>query len=241
VTDGVHNRFEIALFVFYSFSFDNERGLSFMPAGDAGMEIAIALATIAGVVFLGSASPGPNFVAVSTSALSSRTSGLWTAAGVASGSITWATLGVTGLALLVSNSQGLYDALRWAGSAYLVYLGIRMLIGIRGGSQQKPNAVLPSQTRLEAWGRGYLVNMANPKTAAFVGSFFLTTLPAAAATWVYAAAVCIAGAVSLSWYSIVALLLSQQRISEAYLRVRKWIDLALATALIALGLTLIFS
>lgn len=205
------------------------------------IEIAVALATIAGVVLLGSASPGPNFVAVSKSALTSRTTGLWTAAGVASASVTWAALGVTGLALMVSNSQGLYHILRVAGAAYLVYLGMRMLIGIRGGPQQKLNAVLPLQTGLGAWGRGYLVNMANPKTAAFVGSFFLTTLPAAAPTWVYAAAVGVAGTVSLSWYSLVALLLSQQRISEAYLRVRKWIDLALATALIALGMTLVFS
>ena len=203
------------------------------------LEALTALITIAGVVLLGSASPGPNLVAVSAGAVSSRADGLWTAAGVASASATWAMLGVTGLALVVSNSPTLYEALRWAGAAYLLFLAAKVLLGLRRSTVTAYATKPSASSGVTAWSRGYLINMGNPKTAAFVASFFLSALPATGPTWLYIAAVGVAGGVSLGWYSLVALLLSRQGVRAVYGRLQFWIELAFGVALLAMGLLLL--
>ena len=86
--------------------------------------------TIAGVWTITVISPGPNFMATAhTAAAASRRDGLLVAAGVAVGTLLWATVSLLGLGVLFQTAGGLYQAVKFAGAAYLIAVGLRMMIG----------------------------------------------------------------------------------------------------------------
>lgn len=96
-----------------------------------------------------------------------------TALGVTSGCLAWGVAVGFGLGALLLASEVAYATLKWVGAAYLLYLGLRLLL-------KKPEAVAevavetPAQQGMFAcFSRGLLGNMLNPK----VGVFYVTFLP----------------------------------------------------------------
>jgi threonine/homoserine/homoserine lactone efflux protein len=65
--------------------------------------------------------------------LGSRRGGVFTAAGVSTGQLCWTVAAAAGLSALLQASEPGFRALKLAGAAYLVYLGVQALAGaIRG-------------------------------------------------------------------------------------------------------------
>lgn len=192
------------------------------------------LLTLAGVMLLACMSPGPDFIAVSSHALGSRRAGLLVAFGVACGCTVWALLAVLGFGLLLTRLGWLYSIVRLAGAGYLVFVGGKMLICARSAGE--PLTVLrTTQGGRGAFRRGFLINMANPKAAAFFGSLFLTLLPATASPGVYAATVVIVGGVATGWFVALALMFSAARVRSIYDRIRRPVNVIMGAALVALG------
>lgn len=76
-----------------------------------------------------------------------------------------------GVGVLVAQTPALFNAIRWLGAAYLVYLGVRMIL-----ARPTPEAAAqaPTETRNgELLRRGFWVNLLNPKAIVF----FLAFLP----------------------------------------------------------------
>src|SRR5262245_38042852 len=95
-----------------------------------------------------------------------RAGGLRTAIGVALGQTVWALAASLGLAALLAASEPAFDALRLAGAAYLVLLGLHALRdAVRG--RPLPEAAAPSPRSPRYLRQGLLSNLANPKMAVF--------------------------------------------------------------------------
>lgn len=93
------------------------------------------------------------------------------ACGVALGCLGWGVIVAAGLGALLVASRLAYDLLRWVGAAYLLYLGIRLLLAPRGtGFTITPEAAQGGQ---HSFARGFLTNILNPK----VGIFYVSFLP----------------------------------------------------------------
>ena len=74
-------------------------------------------------------SPGADFAMVSrNSLLYSRRAGLLTALGIGAGVTVHVGYSILGVGVLVRESLALFTALKLAGAAYLVFLGLRMLL-----------------------------------------------------------------------------------------------------------------
>ena len=85
--------------------------------------------TVFVVAGLAMVSPGPNYaVTLKSSLLGSRRAGLWSAVGVAAGNLLRVVLSLLRLAVIVSRSVLLFNALKWVGAAYLIYIGLRALL-----------------------------------------------------------------------------------------------------------------
>src|ERR1700754_3263709 len=86
-----------------------------------------------------------------------RKSGAWAAVGVGVGCLTWGGAVALGLTALLAASTAGSALLRWAGAAYLLYLGVRLLLS--------PRAVLEIETAPSAAGhpfrRGLFTNLLN--------------------------------------------------------------------------------
>ena len=74
-----------------------------------------------------------------------------------------------GVGLLVVSSPVIFTAIRYAGAAYLVYLGVRMILAQPQTSDEQLHA--PSETRRSMVVRGFWVNLLNPKAIVFFLAF----------------------------------------------------------------------
>ena len=197
------------------------------------------LGGIAVVFLLVCLSPGPSFVVISSTAIStSRRAGMLIGVGVAAATMTWATAVMLGLGLLLAQAAWLYNAIKLAGAAYLIYLGVRMILAAwRGQETMDVRPALPT-TALRYVGKGYLVAVSNPTAAIFFGSVFSAMLPLTAPIWVYLASVGVVTAVSASWHCGVAVILSIRPIQAAYKNMKRGIDASAGTILVLLGVRL---
>lgn len=192
------------------------------------------LSALAGVMLLACASPGPDFVAVSSNALSGRRAGVLTALGVAAGCVLWATLAVFGLGVVLTRLGWLYSAVRLVGAAYLIYLGGRLLLSARRAAPP-PEVERATTDHRGAFRRGFLINVANPKAAVFFGSLFVTLLPVDAPAWVHVATVLVVAGVSTSWFVLLAVMFSAASVRAVYGRIRRGVDAVTGAVLMGIG------
>lgn len=77
-----------------------------------------------------------------------------------------------GVGLIVSSSPLLFDIIRYAGSAYLVYLGLRLLFARVADTELDDTAPpRPRESRWSMMRRGFWVNLLNPKAIVFFLAF----------------------------------------------------------------------
>jgi threonine/homoserine/homoserine lactone efflux protein len=113
--------------------------------------------------------PGPAVLYVVTRSIEmGRAGGLASVAGITTGTVAYVALAAAGLSSLLLASTAAFDAVRYVGAAYLVFLGARRLLG-RGLEEADAEAV--PRTRRRAYMQGILVNLTNPKTIVFVFAF----------------------------------------------------------------------
>lgn len=197
------------------------------------------LIPLSGIVLLACVSPGPDFVAVTSCALHDRRSGVCMGLGIGCAIILWATLAVLGFGLLIKEMFWLYEIIRLVGAAYLIYLGSRALMAAfkRASAEEGvPKASVLSAG--QAWRRGALVSLTNPKAAAFFSTLFVTLLPTDAPTWVYITVVCLTGAIAGLWFSFLAAFFSVDGVQSIYMRIRRPVDALMGAVLVSLGIRL---
>lgn len=91
------------------------------------MEYVFVLGGLFVVHMLALISPGPNLLIVTQTAMSyNRRTGVFVAMGLATGAAIWSTTALVGLNVVFAYVTWLYEALRFVGGIYLIYLGIRI-------------------------------------------------------------------------------------------------------------------
>ena len=113
--------------------------------------------------------PGPAVLYVVTRSIEmGRTGGIASVAGITTGTVVLISLAAAGLSSLILASTVAFDAVRYVGAAYLVFLGLRRLL--TRGAEQAVQEPAP-RTRRRAYTQGVLVNLTNPKTIVFIFAF----------------------------------------------------------------------
>jgi threonine/homoserine/homoserine lactone efflux protein len=96
--------------------------------------------------------------------------------GICLGLLAWGMGAAFGLTALLAASELAFDIVKWAGAAYLVYLGIKLLAKPRASltvDRASLDSPAKSKGNTGAFYRGFLSNILNPK----VGVFYVTFLP----------------------------------------------------------------
>ena len=202
------------------------------------MEYVAALAGLALVHLLAVASPGPSTVLViQTSAVSGRRAGLLAAFAMMLGAVVWAAAALYGLQILFARFEWLYVAFRIAGAIYLIYLGVMLL---RHAGAPLPEAD-PAAAQAGVWQgfvKALLLQLSNPKVMVFMGSIFISLLPAQPPAWMDATVLAIVAINEFTWFALLALLFSGSTARAFYRRTKVWLDRIMGGALGALGLKL---
>ena len=169
-----------------------------------------------------------------------RRAGVATALGVSSGQTVWSMATAAGLAVVLAQSAALFTAIRFAGAAYLIYLGTRSLLNAVRRDRPAIEAARPAQATRRAgqtaFAQGLVSNLANPKMVAF----FIGFLPAFSGA--HPTLVVVVGLglnfslLTLAWLAGYAYAVERAGRWLRLARVRRALDATLGTVLLAFGL-----
>jgi len=121
--------------------------------------------------------PGQDtFFILGRSLSAGRSSGIAAALGISAGSVIHTFAAALGLSALLATSPYAFMAVKFAGAAYLIYIGVRALLSRANGltgQDARSDAEGSSARRWSAFRQGVLSNLLNPKVALF----FLALMP----------------------------------------------------------------
>ncbi|MGE3270279.1 MAG: LysE family translocator [Chloroflexota bacterium] len=202
------------------------------------MGLGTTFLTALAVWLLALMTPGPDFAAtVQASVGGSRRSGLATAAGVTVGMSGWAIASLFGFHAVLLAFEGLVSVVRLAGAAYLIYLGVRLLIAAWKRTEAHGRLAAPRSTA-NAFRRGLLTNLANPKALALFGSLFAVLVPADAPSW-FSLTFLVAVIVSTAfWYTLVVLTMSSGIVGQVYRRIERGFTAVTGAVFVGVGVRL---
>ncbi len=179
---------------------------------------------VVGAALLGGLTPGPATLAIAgTSLHRGRKVGLALAWGVTSGAIVWAIFAALGIGSVLAANQWLIEIIRYAGAAYLLWLGWKSAKMALTEKELVPTDV-GANTLFVAWIKGALIHLTNPKAVIFWGSILAIGLkpnaPHTSIVWI----IIICMLINIVLVTSYALLFSSSSLTQKYLRLRRWFE-----------------
>ncbi|WP_175885889.1 LysE family translocator [Burkholderia sp. BCC0044] len=194
-------------------------------------------------VFLLNITPGPDTAyIVGRSVAQGRGAGLMSAFGISAGCCVHALACAFGLTALLAASATAFTVIKLVGAAYLIYLGVRMIIAKQAAAPGAEAAQAAAAKPLrQLFMQGFWTNVLNPKVVLFFVSFFPQFVSADSPhkAWAFLTLGAVFVAMSTVWTSLVAWVAGSvtQRFSGKP-GVRKWLDRTVGSAFVGLGLRL---
>ena len=198
-----------------------------------------------GVAVLVIVTPGPDTaVTIRSTLLGGRAAGVMTAFGVVTGQACWSLAASAGVAALLVASEPAFLAVKFAGAAYLVYLGAHAL---RAALRREPpapalaaGAGAPRLGARAAYRQGLISDLGNPKMAAFFTSLLpqFATAGDGASFWPMLALGLVFCALTWLWLALYATAIARMHAVLRRPRVRRATEAVTGTVLVALGLRL---
>ena len=189
--------------------------------------------------------PGPDTaLTIRNTIVGGRAAGLGTGVGVASGQAVWTLAAAAGVSALLVASEPAFLALKYAGAAYLVFLGLQTLAGALRPHARRARRAQRAGPRVRrarlavrtAWRQGMVSDLANPKMAVFYTSLLPQFTPAEGPAFpVLVGLGVIFSLMTFAWLALYAT--AVDRLSELLSRtgVRRAIDATMGAVLMALG------
>lgn len=186
-------------------------------------------------------SPGPDLLFVLSRTLTSgRRVGLASACGVCSGALVHVAAAALGLSAILATSALAFTLVKYAGAAYLLYLGFQALRSSAAGLVLDINST-PRTGAWQAFRQGVLVDILNPKAAIFFMAFlpqFVRPGQGAVATQLLFLGVLVVLVAIVIEGSLVLLAARASSALRGNPRLGRWLDRVLGSVLIGLGVRL---
>ena len=118
--------------------------------------------------------PGPDVLYIVSNALKGGVrAGIVAALGIVSGCFVHVFAAAFGVGALLATSAAAFNVLKWAGAAYLVWMGVKLLLAKVGTSVVPATGDSPTESAdlRKVFRQGFLTNVLNPKVALFFLAF----------------------------------------------------------------------
>ena len=178
--------------------------------------------------------PGPDTaLTIRNTLMGGRRAGIFSAIGVSAGQALWTLATATGIAALLAASEPAFLAVKIAGSAYLIWLGLQALVAaVRGRPRHAATVERRPLSAPRALRQGLLNNLGNPKMAAFFPSLLLQFAHSFSAL---VALGLVFSAMTLVWLTTYAFAVARAGDFLGRSRIRRAIEAATGAILVALG------
>jgi len=196
--------------------------------------------TLMAVFAVAAVAPGPDFaMVVRQSVVFGRRAGLLTSLGVGSAILLHASYTLAGLGFLVAHSLVAFTMLKWAGCAYLIYVGVKTWAA--PAPTVEPHAAPVSagvMSDRRAFALGFLTNALNPKAMLFFLSLFSTLVSPQTPLAVQGGYALSMGVLLVGWFALVTLFLTGRAVRDGLARFGRWFNRVTGALLICLGIRL---
>ncbi|MBA4691616.1 MAG: LysE family translocator [Pseudomonas sp.] len=186
-------------------------------------------------------SPGPDLLYVFSRTLSGgRRIGIISACGVSSGALVHVVFAALGISAILATSALAFTVVKYVGAAYLLYLGFQALRSAGAGGTLMPKAV-PQASAWKAYRQGVLVDLLNPKAAIFFMAFlpqFVRPEHGAVPLQLLVLGVLVVVVAIVVECALVLLAARATTALRSNPAVSQWLDRALGSILIGLGIRL---
>lgn len=187
---------------------------------------------------LGAMSPGPSVAVILQQTVGNgRGHGLAASWFHAAGIFLWAFATVAGLAVVVENSETLFNAITWCGAAYLAWIGVKSLMAGKEGPLDVGDAGKVSIW--QAGMQGGMISLLNPKIAIFFLALFSQFIEKDPSLTDQVIMVMTATLVDGLWYTLVAVTLSHGSVLKAVQKRSQGINRITGIVLIMLALRVV--
>ena len=177
--------------------------------------------------FVAVVSPGPATLALAgTSMAQGRKSGLALASGITTGSFIWSAAAAFGLGAVMLANAWLFEIVRYFGVAYLMFLAYKAARSALSAKEMATRSFAGSRRTLYA--KGLALHLTNPKAILFFGSLYSLGLPPSTSVETLVIVMLAVGAQSLIVFHLYAFLFSSVRMTQAYVKLRRWFEGAFA-------------
>jgi threonine/homoserine/homoserine lactone efflux protein len=213
--------------------------VSTFPDHALGLESLVPFAAFWLVAVL---TPGPNMLLFTWLAVSKpRRIALATVAGIQSAMLIWALCGLLGLAWFIESFPHAFRGVQVVGGLYLIWRGFVLVRSAWTGGAGALRTLRPASefTPAGAYRAGFITNMSNPKTLAFVASLFATTSVIHAPLWIGLLGVALMIVMSGSYYLVCLWLLTRPGALAVYARAERGITAGAGVIFTIFGLQLL--
>ena len=189
------------------------------------------------------ASPGPDFAIVLRQSLAhGRRTAIWTSIGVGTAILLHVTYSLLGLGLLIRGSVLWFSVVKYAGAAYIAWIGVQALRAKpRAAAVAAETSGTPRPTARAAFATGFLTNALNPKVTLFFLSLFVMLVNPATPKLIQAGYGLWMSLTTMAWFSLVAVLFTREDVRRRFLRYGHWIDRALGVVFLLFAAALAFA
>lgn len=202
-------------------------------------------ATLLVLNLAGAASPGPDILLITRTAIRSRRHALATVLGIQIGVMFWCTLTVLGFAALLNAFPAVLGFLQLLGGGWLMWMGRNMLLA---GLRERKNPPLDLKEAAARMGRlrhsfrlGLATNLSNPKIVLFLSALIAPLLPASPSALLAVGVVAMLSVSSFILQVSIALMVSTPGMRRKFLRAGPWIDIVSGVFFIVAGAVLAYN
>ena len=191
--------------------------------------------------FAAFASPGPNFVAITSYSVKSRTAGYGVAIGISVGTAIWALFAATGLTAVLSSFAYVATIISIFGGLYLMWLGYNAFKSVLAGQKFQPKAIDTKATGfMKSIVPGLAIQLTNPKTALFW--LALTSIAIRANTPAIVVVALVAGCLLLAiiWHCLLAFAFSTGPLRAGYIKYKPVFSVVFGVLFIGYGLRVFY-
>lgn len=189
--------------------------------------------------------PGPDSLLIATrSAGQGWRAGSAAALGVGTGTFVHVFAAALGLSAVLATSASAFEVIKYLGAAYLVYVGLRLLLAGRAARDAMQAVPAPALRYRTIFAQGFLTNLLNPKVALFFLAFVPQFIDPASSgkALAFVALGCIFNANSMLWGHALVFFAAaagrRVRLAEPFTR---WLNRAVGAIFVSFGVKLALS
>jgi RhtB (resistance to homoserine/threonine) family protein len=148
---------------------------------------------------------------------------------------------ILGIGLIVSKSLLLFSVLKWAGAAYLIYLGIMALRAPAMTLDVQQDAAMDDLPAWKLFAMGFVTNALNPKPVLFFLSLFSLLVSPQTPALIQAGYGLVMASALILWFLGVSIVFTSRPVREKFLAMGRWFNRMTGAMFIGLGLRLAFA